>query len=87
MFEDDVVVPMDPSRTHRGLSGSILRLKDGGQTWGNFRDITRDPEGVYGDYGYPGITWIEDGNVALVNFHALQGIRLARIDVNWFYGE
>ncbi len=61
--------------------------KDNGQTWGNFRDITCDPEGVYGDYGYPGITWIEDGGVALVNYHALDGIRLARIGVNWFYGE
>ena len=61
--------------------------KDGGETWGCFRDITSDPEGVYGDYGYPGITWIKDGEVALVNYHALDGIRLARIGVDWFYGK
>ncbi len=60
---------------------------DDGETWGHFRDIISDPEGVYGDYGYPGITWIENGGVGLVNFHALDGIRLARIGVNWFYGE
>ena len=29
MFEDNVVVPMAPDRTHRGISGSILRLNDG----------------------------------------------------------
>ncbi len=61
--------------------------EDDGQTWGHFRDIASDAEGVYGDYGYPGITWIENGGVALVNYHALDGIHLARIGVNWFYGE
>lgn len=61
--------------------------KDDGQTWEHFRDITSDAEGVYGDYGYPGITWIENGEVALINYHALDGIRLARIGVNWFYGK
>ena len=60
---------------------------DGGQTWGSFRVITSDPENVHGDYGYPGVTWIENGSVALVNFHALDGIRLARIGVDWFYGK
>ena len=29
MFEDNVVVPMDPDRAHRGISGSILPLHDG----------------------------------------------------------
>ena len=29
MFEDNVVVALSPERTHRGISGSILRLNDG----------------------------------------------------------
>jgi len=61
--------------------------RDGGKTWSEHRDITHDPEGVYGDYGYPGITFIEDGKVALVNYHAIDGIHLARIGVDWFYGK
>ena len=60
---------------------------DGGQTWGRFRCIAADPEGSYDDYGYPGITWIDDDQVALVNYHALNGIRVARIGLQWFYGE
>jgi len=60
---------------------------DNGKTWSHHRNITHDPEGVYGDYGYPGITFIEDGKVALIHFHAIQGIRMARIGVDWFYGK
>jgi len=59
--------------------------KDGGKTWGHFRQITSDPENAPGDYGYPGITWLENGDEALVNYHALDGIHLARIHVSWFY--
>ena len=59
---------------------------DGGRTWGRFRCIATDPEGVYDDYGYPGITWIDDDRTALVNYHALNGIRVARIGLQWFYG-
>ena len=29
MFEETVVVPLPPDRTHRGISGSILRMTDG----------------------------------------------------------
>ena len=29
MFEENVAVPMDPDRAHRGISGSILPLNDG----------------------------------------------------------
>ena len=60
---------------------------DGGRSWGRFRCMAADPEGGYGDYGYPGLTWIDDDRVALVNYHALDGIRLARVGVRWFYGE
>lgn len=33
------------------------------------------------------INFIEDGEVALVNYNAIDGIRLARIHVDWFYGQ
>ena len=60
---------------------------DGGRTWDRFRCLAGHPEGGFGDYGYPGLTWIDDDRVALVNYHALDGIRLARIGLPWFYGE
>jgi len=61
--------------------------EDGGKTWKHHRDITTDPEGTFGDYGYPCITFIEDGTVALITYNAIDGIRLARIGVDWFYGR
>lgn len=61
--------------------------QDGGKTWKYHRNITRDPEGYYGDYGYPCITFIKNGRVALVNYNAIDGIHLARIDIEWFYGQ
>jgi len=67
------------------LSSAISR--DGGLTWEHHRNIAEDPEGVYGDYGYPGIDFIEDGKVALVNYNAIDGIRLARIHIDWLYGK
>lgn len=67
------------------LSSAISR--DSGKTWQHHRDITHDPEGVYGDYGYPGITFVGGGQVALVNYHAIDGIHTARIHVDWFYGR
>ena len=61
--------------------------QDEGQTWPHIRNIAEDPEGVYGDYGYPGCTFVEDGTVAIINYHALDGLHVARIGVDWFYGK
>jgi sialidase-1 len=83
-------VPMGTWTLSRGqvrapLSSAISR--DGGQTWENARDLTHDPPGVYGDYGYPCVTFLDGGKTALANYNSLDGIRLARIDVDWFYGK
>jgi sialidase-1 len=67
------------------LTSAISR--DEGETWECARDITDDPEGEYGDYGYPAVTFIEGGTVALVSYNALDGVHLARIGVDWFYGD
>ncbi len=58
-----------------------------GKTWKHHRNIVESPKGDYDDFGYPGVTWLEDGKVSLVNFHARNGIRMARIRVDWFYGK
>lgn len=67
------------------LTSAISR--DQGRTWEHIRNIAADPAGVYGDYGYPGLTWIDKGAVAVVNYHALDGLHVARIGADWFYGK
>jgi len=61
--------------------------RDEGQTWEHIRNIAEDPPGEYGDYGYPGCTFVENGTVAIVNYHALDGLHVVRIGVDWFYGK
>ena len=56
--------------------------KDDGQTWENERIIMGDPED---DYGYPGLTFLDD--VALVVYHQRDGLHVARIGIDWFYGK
>ncbi len=62
------------------LAAAISR--DEGKTWEHIRNLTSDPRG---DYGYAGITF--DDDIALVNYHSLLGIHVARIGVDWFYGK
>jgi Neuraminidase (sialidase) len=69
------------------LSSAISR--DDGQTWEHIRNIEDNPPGGYGDFGYPGCTFIQEGGqeVAVLNYNALDGIRVTRIGVDWFYGQ
>jgi sialidase-1 len=60
------------------LTAAISR--DDGQTWTHIRDIATGPQA---DYGYTGIAFV--GDLALVNFHSLKGIHVARIGLGWFY--
>ena len=60
------------------LSAAISR--DGGKTWGHVHDLTSDPDG---DYGYTGVYFLDD--FALVNYHSLLGIHVARLPLAWFY--
>ena len=60
---------------------SILS-KDEGATWTNERAIGSDPDD---DYGYPGLTFVDD--VAVVVYHMRDGLHVARIGSDWFYGN
>lgn len=57
--------------------------KDEGQTFANQRNIASNPED---DFGYQAVEFLADGTV-LVAYHFREGIRLARIGVDWFYGK
>jgi hypothetical protein len=56
--------------------------KDEGQTWLNPRNIGEDPDG---DYGYQSLTFV--GDMAVISYHALDGLHVARIRVEWFYEQ
>ena len=56
--------------------------RDDGKTWINERVIAGDPDN---DYGYPFLTFLDD--LALVGYHKRDGLYVARISVDWFYGK
>ncbi len=57
--------------------------KDEGKTFIHKRQIARDPED---DFGYQCIEFIGK-NLALVAYHKRDGIYVARIGIDWFYGK
>jgi len=63
------------------LSSAISR--DEGKTFEHIRAIRRDPED---DFGYQCVEFLSDGLV-LVGYHARDGLHVARIGVDWFYGK
>ena len=60
------------------LAAAISR--DEGNTWEHIRSLTSDPKG---DYGYSGVSFVDD--VALINYHSLLGIHVARVNIDWLY--
>ncbi len=72
----------NPKINRRCALGSAIS-KDEGQTFLHQRNIVRDPED---DFGYQCIEFI-DGDLALLGYHARDGLHVARIPVGWFYGK
>jgi sialidase-1 len=56
--------------------------KDEGKTWIHQRVIGGDPDD---DYGYPALLFL--GDLAVINYHKRDGIYVARIPTDWFYGK
>jgi len=56
---------------------------DEGRTLTHFRHIARDPED---DFGYQCVEVLPEG-IVLVGYHSRDGIYVARIGVDWFYGK
>lgn len=57
--------------------------KDEGNTFLHKRHLVQDP---HNDFGYQCIEFI-DNDLALIAYHTNDGLHLARIDVDWFYGK
>ena len=58
--------------------------RDEGETWQNVRILEGDADD---DYGYQSVTLLTEGEseVAVLSYHARDGIQVARIPVGWFY--
>lgn len=57
--------------------------KDEGNTFLHQRNLAHDPED---DFGYQCIEFIGK-DLAVIGYHAREGIRVARIGIDWFYGK
>ncbi len=69
-------------RPRRRTPFASVLSKDDGETWTNERVIASEPDN---DYGYPGLTFVDD--MALIVYHQRDGLHVARIGIDWFYGE
>lgn len=76
-------VDKDDPKIHRRCALTAAVSKDEGRTFGPFRHIARDPED---DFGYQCIEFLDD-DLALVAYHARDGLHVARIGIDWFYGS
>jgi sialidase-1 len=74
--------PVNP-QIHRRCALATAISRDEGETLTNVRHIARDP---LDDFGYQCVEFLADGAV-LVGYHARDGIHVARIGVEWFYGQ
>jgi len=68
---------------HRRCALTAAISKDEGETLIGQRHIARDPED---DFGYQCVEFLGD-DVVLVGYHTREGIHVARIGVDWFYGD
>jgi sialidase-1 len=57
--------------------------QDEGKTFIHQRNIARDPED---DFGYQCVEFVGK-DLAIVGYHAREGLRVARIGIDWFYGK
>ncbi|MFH1922469.1 MAG: sialidase family protein [Planctomycetota bacterium] len=74
-------IDKDDPKIHRRCALTSAISKDDGKTFEPFRHIARDPED---DFGYQCIEFVGD-DLAVVAFHARDGLHVARIGIDWFY--
>ncbi len=73
----------DNPKIHRRCALTAAISTDEGETLIHQRHIARDPED---DFGYQCVEFVGD-DLVLVGYHTREGIHVARIGVDWFYGE
>ncbi|NUQ63605.1 MAG: exo-alpha-sialidase [Pirellulales bacterium] len=81
-ISDRSIDKQDP-KIHRRSTLTAAISTDEGKTFGHFRNIASDPED---DFGYQCIEFLDE-NLAVIAYHCRDGLRVARIPVDWFYGK
>jgi len=76
-------VDKENPKIHRRCALTAAVSKDDGKTFEHVRHIARDPED---DFGYQCVEFIGD-DLVLVGYHARDGLHVARIGLDWFYGK
>ena len=76
-------VDKENPKIHRRCTLTSAVSKDEGETFVHQRHIRSDPED---DFGYQSIDFIGDG-IAVLSYHARDGLHVARIGIDWFYGK
>lgn len=76
-------VNKDDPKVHYRCALTSAISKDEGKTFISQRNIRRDPED---DFGYQCVEFIGD-DLVLVGYHAREGLHVARIGLDWFYGK
>ena len=74
---------IDKNKVHRRCALTAAISKDEGKTFSHQRHVVQDPED---DFGYQCVEFVGK-NLALVAYHTRNGIHVARIGIDWFYGE
>jgi sialidase-1 len=74
-------VDQDDPKIQRRCALSTCISRDEGRTFEHQRSIARDPND---DYGYQSIDFLGD-DLAVVSYHARNGLHVARIGIDWFY--
>ena len=72
----------DP-KIHRRCALSSAISQDEGATFIQQRHLARDPED---DFGYQCIEFLGD-DLAVIAYHARDGLHVARVGIDWFYGK
>ena len=70
-------------KIHRRCALTAAISQDEGETLIHQRHIAQDPDD---DFGYQCVEFLDD-DVVLVGYHNREGIHMARIGVDWFYGK
>ena len=76
-------IPGTKPQRHRRCTLSSAISKDEGKTFVHQRNIAHDPED---DFGYQCLEFLGEGR-AILAYHARDGLHVARVGIDWFYGK
>jgi sialidase-1 len=83
VWNSEKSVDKNDPRIQRRCALTTAISRDEGKTLVHQRYIARNPED---DYGYQSIRFVGN-DLVIIAYHAREGLRVARIGIDWFYGK